>query len=84
MPTLTRTLTLTRQWVLLHGSSVPGDAQQQRHACGALASNPNPSPNPSPNPNPNPNQAGPWPVDSVMLFDLEADPTESNNVTAAH
>ena len=28
--------------------------------------------------------AGPWSVDSVMLFDLEADPTESNNVAAAH
>ena len=51
------TLRLTRQWVLLHGASVPGDAQQQRHPGGALASNPNP--NPSPNPNPNPNQAEP-------------------------
>ena len=28
--------------------------------------------------------AGPWPVDSVMLFDLETDPTESDNVAAAH
>ena len=28
--------------------------------------------------------AGPWPVDSVMLFDLEADPTESTNLASAH
>ena len=27
--------------------------------------------------------AGPWPVDSVMLFDLEADPTESANLADA-
>ena len=28
-------------------------------------------------------QSGPWAVDSVMLFDLEADPTESHNLAAS-
>lgn len=28
--------------------------------------------------------AGPWPADSVMLFDLDADVTESTNLATAH
>lgn len=68
------------EWKLLLGD--PG-ADDNRHASignGVWCTGP---PCPSDHNN-SATRAGPWGVDSVMLFNLRTDPTESHNVAAAH